>query len=233
MEVGAFIFDCFRRMMGGESLMQVCTRCKKEFEEKAHLDKHGHPFCDACYQDLIEHRKEKQAQSGAVLRTREGRESSATCESCGERVRKDAIVCDHCGAPLIAPKRPSGVIVVVVLVLISALMELYKLVSYNSATAVFLGFSLSATAWRISSLLGFGICVYIAIGFFKLKKLARTILLCYILFSMVDVVLTGWNLAQNAFSSAIPNLIILLAINLAYFGVLLFLVVRLKKHFVR
>ena len=154
------------------------------------------------------------------------------CRSCGRKIEKGAVVCDHCGAPLIAPKRPKGVIVVVVLVAISALMSLAGLISYNSATAVFMGFSLSAAAWRISSLIGFGVCIYIAIGFFKLKKSARTILLWYILFSIVNVVLTGWHLAQNAFSSAIPNLIILLAINLAYFGVLLFLIVRLKKHFV-
>lgn len=157
----------------------------------------------------------------------------AIYKSGGRKIEKGTVVCNHCGAPLIAPRRPKGVIAVVVLVLISALMQLFKLVSYDGATAVVFGFSLSATAWRISSLIGFGIYIHIAIGFFKLKKLARTILLWCILFSIVDVVLTGWHLAHNAFSSAIPDLIILLAINLAYFGVLLFLVVRLKNQFVR
>jgi len=212
--------------------MQVCIRCKKEFEEKAHLNKQGHPFCDVCFQELIERREEKQTQSGAVLRPREGRESLTICESCGKKARKDATACIHCGTQLIFPRRPKGVIAVVVLILIGSLISLVGVVSYNSATAVFLGFSLSATAWRISSLIGFGIPIYIAIGFFKLKKSARTILLWYILFSIVNVVLTGWHLGQNAFSSAIPNLIILLAINLAYFGVILYFVIRLKDRFV-
>lgn len=36
--------------------MHTCSRCKKAFAEKPHLDKQGRPFCEVCYLELMKQR---------------------------------------------------------------------------------------------------------------------------------------------------------------------------------
>ena len=155
----------------------------------------------------------------------------STCKKCGKKMERGAIVCEECGTRLAVSKRPKGAVVVAILMFINASFSLIQIPLYNTDTSIFLGINLPVAVMRIIGLMSAGLSVYCAIGFYKLQRLARHILLAIVLGGMLNATLTVWSFARILPPSAVPSLALLLAANLAFFGVILFFIVRLRHHF--
>lgn len=119
------------------------------------------------------------------------------CPKCNQEIVDSAAVCKHCGEELGTAKRPKGVTVLGVLVLIGAIFSLFGL---KQPTPVLLGITIPVWFFVLLSLIFIGLAIFCGIGLLKQVKQARVIYIYMGIFGVVNQIATCiWTASGNNF----------------------------------
>jgi len=124
----------------------------------------------------------------------------AACRQCGQEIADDAAVCEHCGALVGAVRRPPGVTVIAILVLVGAGLAILAVPALKAEFSALLGIRVPVFLAQVVMLVFAGLSIYCGVGLLQLKRVAKTIYIWVAVYDIVDSLVCG-----SVLTSTIPD----------------------------
>jgi predicted nucleic acid-binding Zn ribbon protein len=156
------------------------------------------------------------------------------CPKCGKEIVEGATICKHCHEVLGKPKRPKGVTIIAILILLGSVIGFFSVISLTEMTSIILGIRVPVGFAKFFLFLIQGVGIYCGIGFLKQLAMARKVYIWISIYGIVNslistpILISALRLRDNDKVGLMINMVI----TIIFSGYILYYIIRHKDYFV-